>query len=277
MRDKTFCTEENLKKYLENKDSFSLEDQRQLKYFVDNYPDCWQVWSKVRWDAAMQSEGVKELQEFLGDEFVPYYDSSWELAKEWNSKERATQLDVEDFYRGTKNYLYNSTLFYYSHDRVDLHTHWLELKERFGINSVIDFGCGVGNDGLKMLESGVKVIFSDFQSPSLDFLRWRLSKRKVEAQAEVLDLGKLYKERPKADMLWAVDVLEHMTNLLDIFKLVEEIPIVVLYTDSDDAAGGRHPFHFPVDKLQLDKEFSQRGYRKVEYEKLDVWERIQPQ
>lgn len=273
-RDKSFCTEENLKIFLKNRNAFPLDDQQQLKYFIDNYSDCWRIWNKVRWDAAMNSEGVKELKEYLGDKFIPYYDSSWELAKEWTSRKRSTKADIENFYRNTKNYIYNSIIFYYSNDRIDLSSYWLDLKKAYNIRTVIDYGCGVGNDGLNMMDTGSKVIFADFDSPSFDFLKWRLKERNyISDLYQTIMVEELPRVKPRADMLWAVDVLEHMKDPFEIFNCIENVRMIVFFTDCDDKAGGRHPFHFKIDWKKLEGEFSRRNYKKIKHEKLDIWEK----
>lgn len=272
-RDISFCNETNLRRYLKNKSSFSESDRRYLKYFIDNFSECWRLWNKVRWDAAMPSEGVKELKEYLGEKFIPYYDSSWELAKEWLSKKRYNRAMVEEFYRKTSNYIYNSIIFHYSGDRLDLKKYWLDLQKKYNINSVLDFGCGVGNDGLEMMNQGMKVYFSDFNSPTLKFLLWRIKKRRyTEDQFEIIDVVKLQRMHLNVDMFWTIDVIEHMKDPLDIFSCIgEKTRLVVYFTDCDDKAGGRHPFHFKVNKSQLEKEFRKRNYKKMPHEILDVW------
>ena len=40
--------------------------------------------------------------------------------------------------------------------------------------AVLDYGCGIGADGLLLLEAGYRVEFADFDNPSIEYLRWRL-------------------------------------------------------------------------------------------------------
>lgn len=273
MSGKTFCTEENLKAYLKNKSAFTPEEQTQLKYCIDNFSDCWKIWNKVRWDAAMDSEGVQELKEYLGDQFIPYYDSSWGLAEEWYSEKRDTKESVEQFYKNTKQYIYNSLIFYNSGDRDDFHKFFTDLKKKYNIISVIDYGCGVGNDGLKMLEEGVKVVFSDFGSPTLDFLKWRLVHRGYSQENyKVVEVDNTVSEKISAEMFWSIDVIEHMLDPLEIFKFISnETRLAVYYTDSDEKDGGRHPFHFKINENLLANEFIKRGYELIEHPVLHIW------
>jgi len=274
--DVSLCTEENLQRFLKQRNSFTVDQQQKLKDQIDNSSKCWQMWNKVRWDAAMNSQGVQELKEYLGKKFIPYYDSSWGLAEEWNALERKSKELVEDFYRKTSDYMYNSIIFYNSGDRDDLHSSFNTLKEHYQIATVIDYGCGTGNDGLKMIEGGTKVIFVDFQSPTFEFLQWRLARRGISSDMyELIDLDAAKNRQISADLFWSVDVIEHMYNPLDIFLFInKKTKFAAHFTDADDTAGGRHPFHFKINKALLKNEFKNRNFIELDYPLLNVWKRM---
>ena len=54
---------------------------------------------------------------------------------------------------------------------------------------VLDYGCGIGSDGLMLLEAGYRVEFADFDNPSTAYLRWRLEQRGFDAAVHDLDEG----------------------------------------------------------------------------------------
>lgn len=73
---------------------------------------------------------------------------------------------------------------------------------------VLDYGCGIGSDGLMLLEAGYRVEFADFDNPSVAFLRWRLERRGFDAPVHDLD-----EHVPDGfDAAFAFDVIEHVPD-----------------------------------------------------------------
>ena len=73
---------------------------------------------------------------------------------------------------------------------------------------VLDYGCGIGSDGLALLEAGYEVEFADFDNPSTAYLRWRLARRELSAPIYDLDV-----EVPGGfDAAYAFDVIEHVDD-----------------------------------------------------------------
>jgi len=269
------CTYEQLEWYLRHKHDLPAGEREKYKYLIDNFKECWEIWNRVRWDAAMKSRGVLELKKYLGNDFIPYFDSSWALANEWNNKKRTSKKLVEDFYQHTPHYMYNSTVFFESGDRINFHDHLLKLIDEYNITSAVDYGCGVGNDGLMMVEKGIKVSFVDFLSPTLEFLKWRLQDRSIKP--DLYSVHELRQEKPgviDADMFWSIDVIEHMLDQTEIFKYIPtSTKLAVYYTDDDEEAGTRHPFHFKINHKLLSKMFSDLGFRRIPNDLLVVWYR----
>jgi SAM-dependent methyltransferase len=97
--------------------------------------------------------------------------------------------------------------------------HFLEPGAR-----VLDYGCGIGSDGLLLLEAGYDVGFADFANPSTEYLRWRLRRRGLEAPVYDLDTAP---PEPGWDAAYSFDVIEHvddpfafMANLERLARLV---------------------------------------------------------
>lgn len=243
-----------------------------VKSHIDSCQRCWSIWSRVRWDIAEGKQGYRELEEFLSKDFCKYFDSSWALASDWHEKPRKLRKHVEDFYRNNQHYVYNSVIHYESGDRDDTSKIIKDLIQKYKPKTVIDFGCGVGTDGLLFLEHGVKVIFIDFKSMSTKFLKWRLNKRGYK-NFKIIDVDKL-KNLPDADMLWTYDVLEHIP---DRTKVIEKIPtsvkVFVHESTNDDVAGGRHPFHFSVDEKAFKQCLKKKGFSKAKSDDIEVWQR----
>ena len=74
---------------------------------------------------------------------------------------------------------------------------------------VLDYGCGIGSDGLLLLEAGYQVEFADFDNPSTAFLRWRLrAASHLDAPVHDLDAG----VPGGFDAAYSFDVIEHVPD-----------------------------------------------------------------
>ena len=151
----------------------------------------------LRFDAAREEA---ELREYLGERF--------ELSRLWHYQE---QLDAEffqstdeaTFYRTASGYLYNLTAFAITGTKLP-YLHELLAHVETGAR-LLDYGCGIGSDGLMLLEAGYRVEFADFDNPSTEYLRWRLAQRGLSAPIHDLDRGV-----PSGyDAAFAFDVIEH--------------------------------------------------------------------
>ncbi len=245
-----------------------------FKSHLDGCNVCWEIWNRVRWDAAWTKTGLMELKDYLSKKFEPYLDSSWALAVDWYAQNPKTRGEINSFYESTPYYLYNSLIFKESGDRLSFAKDIKKLKKKYAVTSAIDYGCGIGNDLLDLSKEGIVTYGMDFDSPSLDFLKWRLSKRsfaKKEINRLIIPINEEMKI-PEVDMIWSVDVIEHMSNPKDFIDLITpSIKIIALFTDADDEAGGRHPFHFPQNIPWVFQELKKMGYVQVRENSMDIW------
>ncbi len=146
-----------------------------------------------------------ELREYLGDTFdlVALRQSDKRLQEEFAAAE-----DEESFYRESETYLYNLTAFAMTPTKLP---YLRELTGRLEPGArILDYGCGIGSDGLMLLEAGYRVEFADFANPSTEYLRWRLAARGLEAPVHDLE-----REVPGGfDAAYSFDVIEHVGDPL---------------------------------------------------------------
>jgi SAM-dependent methyltransferase len=146
----------------------------------------------------------RELEEYLGDAFDEnaLRQSRRTLDEEW----ARCGGDEEAFYHRSESYLYELTAFAMTATKRP----YLEaLTECVGPGArILDYGCGIGSDGLLLLAAGYRVEFADFDNPSTTYLRWRLAQRGLEAPVHRLD-----GEVPGGfDAAFAFDVIEHVRD-----------------------------------------------------------------
>ncbi len=144
-----------------------------------------------------------DLRDYLGD---AYDRGRLERYQEVLDEEVAAVGDEAELYRTSEAYLYNLTVFAMSGTKLP---YLQALTSRVPPGSrVLDYGCGIGSDGLMLLEAGYRVEFADFDNPSTAYLRWRLEQRSLEAPIHDLD-----EEVPDGfDAAYAFDVIEHVAD-----------------------------------------------------------------
>lgn len=183
-----------------------------------------------------------ELRAYLGD---AYDERRLQLYDHQLEEEFARIGDEQLLYRTSEAYLYNLTAFAMTGTKVP----YLELLAEHlpPPARVLDYGCGIGSDGLLLLEAGYDVAFADFANPSTRYLRWRLEHRGFDAAIFDLDQG----PPPGGfDVAFAFDVIEHVDDPFAFLARMEEQAAHVLVNFLEPVPGetGLHRA-LPVDAL----------------------------
>jgi GT2 family glycosyltransferase/SAM-dependent methyltransferase len=165
---------------------------------------------------------LEELRAYLGEEF--------ELERLWRhtegvEREASAAASEAAFYRTSRAYLYDLTAFAMTGIKEPYHR---ELRRLVPAGArLLDYGCGIGADGLRLLERGYAVEFADFDNPSVEYLRWRLVRRGLQAPVYDLDAdagapGALPARAAEAgvnarsgagfDAAYSFDVIEHVED-----------------------------------------------------------------
>jgi SAM-dependent methyltransferase len=182
----------------------------------------------------------QELREYLGDDFQ--LDRLWHYDAQLES-EFAACGDEARFYRTSTGYLYNLTAFAMTGTKVPY------LEELVGQvapgGRVLDYGCGIGSDGLMLLEAGYRVEFADFDNPSTRYLRWRLEQRGLDAP--VHDLARHVPDG--FDAAYSFDVIEHVDDpfafLDELERLARLVVVNFLEPSPDDPDVHQHELPIP--------------------------------
>lgn len=157
-----------------------------------------------------QEEG--ELRSYLGDAYER--ERLWQYQSTLD-EEFAACRDEAAFYRTSEAYLYNLTAFAMTGTKLP----YLEelIRQVPPGSRVLDYGCGIGSDGLLLLKAGYQVEFADFDNPSVHYLRWRLERRGMDAPVHDLDVH----VPGDFDAAYAFDVIEHVDDPFGFLREME--------------------------------------------------------
>ncbi len=171
----------------------------------------------------------RELRDYLGAEFD---ERRWQHHTRMLDEEEEHAPDEPTFYRTSQMYLYDLTRFSVWGTK---YPYLEELRRLVPAGSrVLDYGCGIGTDGLRLLEDGYHVEFADFDNPSTRYLRWRLERRGVQAPVHDVDA-----DVPGGfDAVFSFDVIEHVDDPFEFLARLEArarvVMVNLLEPDPDD-------------------------------------------
>lgn len=189
------------------------------------------------------AEDWAELAEYLG---ARYSAALAARTTELVAQEFRQFSDLEQFYRSSEAYLYDLTQFGISGVKEPYRA-LIKMLLPPGA-SLLDYGCGIGADGLRFAAEGFQVKFADFDNPSTAYLRWRLQRRGLDAP--VLDVERL-PAGLDADLVYCFDVLEHVPDPVPFLERLESIGSFVAVNFIVEEHSEDFPMHFSHDWEQL--------------------------
>ncbi|MFP8959302.1 methyltransferase domain-containing protein [Streptomyces nanhaiensis] len=230
-----------------------------LRSHLDACPGCWSAWNAYRWHRALDTDLGRALRDFLGEDFVPFHDSSKALAAAWDAAAPTTPRQRADFFRASTDYLYNSTIWTASGNRPPYLAQALPVLRRLRAAGVIDYGCGIGADTLGLLHAGFTVLACDYSSPSTDFLHWRAARDGVYVRT--VEPGRLVPPHG-ADTLWIIDTLDHLPEPhTALGEVLAAVRIVITENLHHGRGHGNQRFHHRMTPDELCAFFAAYGFQ----------------
>ena len=236
---------------------------------------------KKIWTDALLLKGHRELQKSLIDELARYlkcHDLAEiqrrcccavdDLAKEWRDKVDPTdRRSVENFYNETEGEIYELMWWHTLSDDLSplSYVTALQLAQRQGCHSCLDFGAGVGSGSILFARHGLKVGLADISSPLLAFSKWRFSYRDLPGEFFDLKINDLPTE--SFDLVTAMDVFEHLADPVEVVDNLSHAlkPGGFLFGRFGDEANEERPLH-----VVHDFEPSFRRLRELGF--IQVWQ-----
>lgn len=195
-------------------------------------------------------QDLAELKEYLGDAYDDSLLRGHTIAVD---REFDAAVDEATFYRTSRMYLYDLTAFAMTGTKRP-YLAVLRSLVKPGAR-ILDWGCGIGADGLRLLEEGYRVSFADFDNPSTAYLRWRLERRGLEGN--ILDIAT--DEVPTGfDAAFSFDVIEHVDDPFAFLASLERHANIVIVNLLEPDPNDVHP-HKPLPIAALIRHAERRG------------------
>ncbi|HVW81469.1 MAG TPA: glycosyltransferase [Mycobacteriales bacterium] len=200
-------------------------------------------------DAFEAEQELGELKAYLGDDYDELLLRGHQQAVD---AEEAAAADELTFYRTSRAYLYDLTVFAMSGTKRPYRE---EIMRRIGRGSrLLDYGCGIGSDGLRFLDAGYRVEFADFDNPSTAYLRWRLERRGLAAPVHDVERG----VPGGFELAYCFDVIEHVEDPFAFLAAIEATADLVAINFLEPAPDDVH-VHKPLPIKRLMRHVTSRG------------------
>jgi len=212
---------------------------------------------------AFDSRIVKELMEFtkLSEEEVltRMATGTKRIREEFLRHHPKTDEEVEKFYRESEEYIWDLSGWHAGSNKMrENRTIVGQTRQKYpNAKTVLDYGCGIGENGLLLAKNGYDVTLVDFDTNTLKFARERA--KNYADNVKVITFDELRTNRKdydgKFDIIFCFDVLEHLTPKQLEYVLAELNALKsrtgeLLFTQAFNwgtGEGGSHPMHFDID------------------------------
>lgn len=214
--------------------------------------------------------GIKELSEYFGISYTYARDilskSEQLFAEEWekNKVNPADNNSVIAFYNNTRFEIFE--LMDWHINRFDEgplnYVCVLEIAKKFGFVKYLDYGSGIGSSAILFLRNGLEVTCADISQPLLNFMEYRIKKRKLEV--DLVDLKKQHLAKANYDIITCFEVLEHTVKPIRILRslrmALKNGGLLILNNVQCPKEKGR-PMH--ISRVKLEKKLRYLGFNRL--------------
>lgn len=207
---------------------------------------------------------LEELKAYLGESFDIRRLHGHSRAVE---DEQEAAADEETFYRTSESYLYDLTAFASWDTKIPYRSDVCRYSPPG--SRLLDYGCGIGSDGLRLAELGYAVDFADYDNPSTRYLRWRLARRGIRATVYDIEAGDIEAGDIEAGdiaggdigsggpgtprryhLAFSFDVIEHVADPFAFLERLEAVADLVAVNFLEPDPGDTHLHHeLPIPRL----------------------------
>lgn len=164
------------------------------------------VWKKF------EEAATKNPESFI--KFVPLADKEWDdIVSDQGGKEQ-----VLNYWKKSKTHLYILTEVNHTKPQRRVASLIIKLAKKSGHKSILDFGCGTGDNCLDYQRAGLRTTGIDVAGPSLKFAIWRSKKRKAG-----INFGHSLEGIKKVDCISCIEVFQHLNDPIQTAKKMKKV------------------------------------------------------
>ena len=185
---------------------------------VDEYRAAWTDALVMGKQSSLRESLMGELAAYLGRSDVAALEArcraiSDELKSAWDrTGALGDRASIERFYDEPESHLLELMWWHTVEDDASPLAYVLawDFARRVATRRYLDFGSGVGSGSILFARHGYEIALADISSPLLQFARWRLDQRGLEA--EIIDLKAHELPADAFDVITTMDVFEHLAD-----------------------------------------------------------------
>ena len=188
------------------------------------------------------------------------------LADEWRKKNPQTPAEIRSFYCKTEFYIFDLTQWHLLSNVRHQTKRIVKFCRQADLHRLIDYGCGIGEEGIALAEAGFDVTLADVPGKTFDFAKWRIKQHRLKVRFIEVEndtpLQEIY------DGIICLEVLEHLWDPYNTLKhfydhLAED---GYLFITATFVHSPTHPMHLPKNNRyqgELPKVMNMLGFEKV--------------
>jgi glycosyltransferase involved in cell wall biosynthesis/SAM-dependent methyltransferase len=175
-----------------------------------------------------------------------YRDPGQAVREAWRAANPKSESEVEQFYRTTWAYIFDLVVAQRQAERRLWRRRAIEVLARHGARTVLDFGGGIGEDGLAFEQVGMDATVYEPGEVTAAFARARLAR-----EGSRVKVASRLEDCPVADAVFSTEVLEHLPRPLEAVRVMRghlRRGGLLMVTHSFELVGDAYPSHLPANE-----------------------------
>jgi len=166
---------------------------------------------------------LKEKYEEISKKYEGY--NKWSHVTEEEFEEFIQNIrnpsQLRDFYANTKNYIFELMEYHATEVKSKMRKHCIEIMKEHNVKTVLDYGCGIGQDSIEAAEAGLRAIAFDLPGKTFEFAKWRFKKRNLNITS--IELTSDEKLPEKYDAVTCFEVVMHTPDPIKVIQKIYQI------------------------------------------------------
>jgi glycosyltransferase involved in cell wall biosynthesis/ubiquinone/menaquinone biosynthesis C-methylase UbiE len=159
----------------------------------------------------------------------------------WTIANPKTDTEIMGFYERTDSYLYDLLLVHRTPERRRWRKVATSLLMKYGVNSLLDYAGGCGDDSLHFSKLGIDCTLYDISLLNTGFAKFRAEELNIK-----LDVMNSLPENRKFDAIFCTEFLEHAPEPFEEIKNMSRLLLnggIIILTHSFELLGKDYPSH----------------------------------